>query len=320
MNKQQRQRIILTAVIVVLGVLACSTVLDKALDSIPGVRWMNQECVKYLDNWTAKSVTTFVAAKSINAGLSVVEDSEVQVASLDIALGEAVRPLNDLIARVASVALASAASLGIQRILVEIGAWIGLRLFLTLSMVCWLAAIWLGPLTKIDVRRIAGKLLIVALVARFLLPTVVLATGYVGDRFMEGVYAEAQEGLEELKTEAQKADELRAAASASDANIFDRIKNTVGAVGESISLLADNLAGKADIYGEVAINYMVVFIVQTMLMPVLILWGLIKLLGYLFGPAATSGVEARLLAPVRKGEKLGGKPLQTPDVATEAQG
>jgi len=351
-NQLISKKILLSAAIVIVAVLSATQLLDRALNSVPGAKAMSQARTDYLDEWTTKSLATFAITKSINAGLSVVEDSEVQVAALNIAAGEVVRPLNEMIAKVSSVALASAISLGIQRMLIEIGAWVGLKWFLTASLICWLVVIWVDSSTM---RRLAYGLLVLAIVARFLIPAAVLATGYVGDRFMEGVYAEAQRELKLLDAEAKQASGLvaldakenqvkvaeTAADSSGDTGVVGWLKDAgagfgdamvgakdavVGAadavVGakERILILISRLASQADVYSEVAVNYIVVFIVQTMLMPILMLWALVKLLGYLLSPTAAAGIEAKWLAPVRASGKSREQSLQAPEVSTEAQG
>lgn len=351
MDQLASKKILLSAAIVIVAVLSATQLLDRALNSIPGAHAMGQARTEYLDEWTAKSLATFAITKSINAGLSVVEDSEVQVAALNIAAGEVVRPLNEMIAKVSTVALVSAVSLGIQRMLIKIGAWVGLKWFLTASMICWLVVIWVDSSI---VRRLAYGLLVLALVARFLIPAAILATGYVGDRYMDDVYVEAQSELKVLDAEAKQASGLvaldaeakrakgteTAASSSGDTSILGRARNAgaglldavVGAkdavagaadavVGakQRILILISRLASQADVYSEVAVNYIVVFIVQTMLMPVLILWALVKLLGLLLSPAAAAGIEASWLAPVRTGKSRAKSP-HSAEAVTEAQG
>ena len=71
-------------------------------------------------------------------------------------------------------------------------------------------------------------------------------------------------------------------------------KDAVVGAKERILILISRLASQADVYSEVAVNYIVVFIVQTMLMPILILWALVKLLGYLLSPAARGGNRGKV--------------------------
>lgn len=287
MGQLKNKKVVLSVVVIVVAVLAASTLLDRTLDAMPGSRAISQKCNAYVENWTAKSIATFAIAKSINAGLSVIEESQVQLAMVDVAAGEVVRPLNEMVEKVSTVALASAVSLGIQQMLMKIGAWVAFPWLLTASMICWLVVIWIDSSA---VRRLAWGLLLVALIARFLIPATVLATGYIGDRFLEDAYANAQRELEQLDAEAKKAKSLDAAGAPTEkTGPFGLVTETVAAVSEvpkRVSDLISRLGDQADTYNRVAVTYIVVFIVQTMLMPILILWGLIKLLCYLFTPAA----------------------------------
>lgn len=288
---------------------ALYTVLVVILVVVALLPQLGSQCVKYLDKWTTQSVVTFGTAKTISAALSVVEDSELKVGGLTVAAGAVVRPLNDMIDRVASIALASAVSLGIQRLVVEIGAWSGFQGFLIFSATLWLIALWSDSFIKFDLRPLASKLLLIALVIRLLVPFAVLSTGYLGEHFTAKALTEAQQGLEPLKTEATKVNVARATSDpAKDAGLLARITSIPREIGNaldrfqrSISVLADSVATRADVYSEVAIKLIVVFIVQTMLMPILLLWGLIKLADSLFGAVTAPGMDARLIAPVRIG-------------------
>jgi len=306
---------------------AMYTVVIAALVVVALAPQPGRRSVEYLDKWTAQSVITFGTAKTINAALSVVEDSELQLGGLTVAAGEVVRPLNDMIDRVASVALASAVSLGIQRLLVQIGGWSGFQAFLLISAVVWLIALWARPF-KLGLQPLASRLLLIALVIRLLVPVAILGTGYLGDQFTAGTLAEAQQELEPLRTEATTVNVAKAASAASgDASWFEKISDLPSQIGNavkqlrsSVSVLIESLATKADVYSEVAIKLIVVFIVQTMLMPLLLLWGLIKLARSLFGIVTPPDVEARLAATARGGARAGAKSTQAPEFATEARG
>lgn len=322
MDTLVRKKLLISVLPVVIALLASSALMDKGLNSLPYARTKHQQAVTYLDDWTAKSLVTFGVSKTINVALSVIEDSEVQATvfgtGANVAIGEAVRPLNDTVDKVASVAMASAISLGIQRTLMEIGARVGLTWFLTASMVCWLLVIWLDSSA---LRRLAAGLLVLALVARFGIPVAVLATGYAGDQFMQGAYTESQQQLTQLKAQAQKdASFLETACGSEDENIIERAIAAPGRIGKWVSGLGDRWAKRASAYSRVAVAYIVVFIVQTMLMPLLILWGLIKLLGHLFSPAAAAEVEARLLDSVRVHSKPRERVVQAAELAAEGEG
>ena len=69
---------------------------------------------------------------------SVIQDTEIAFSpagvGVTLAVGEILDPINDLIERFSFVMLVSTASLGIQKILLEVGIWFGFRLLLTFSM------------------------------------------------------------------------------------------------------------------------------------------------------------------------------------------
>lgn len=309
MDTLTKKKVIASLAIIVIAIAAYSTQLDRIVNAIPVVRTMNQKCVTYLDDWSRNAVGTFIVTKGINAGLSVAADSELQVTLLGsgvtLAAGEVVRPLNDMVEKVASVSLASAVSLGIQKFLLRVGGLLGLKWLLTLSMACWLAAIWAEAFTRIDLRRLAYGILMAALLVRFFIPMTVLATGYIGEQYMESAYTTAQQKLEQLNFEAGELDALEGTVDGSrSSGLFGGIKNAVSGAWEAVSNLGDRLATMSDAYIEVAIDTMVIFVLQTMIMPILILWGLVKVLGLILGSTARVGIEERLLPFIPKSEKL----------------
>lgn len=302
------KKMIASVAIIIIAIAAYSTQLDRIVNAIPVVQTMNQKCVTYLDDWSRNAVGTFIVTKGINAGLSVVADSELQVtifgSGVTLAAGEVFRPLNDMIEKVASVSLASAVSLGIQKFLLRVGGALGLKWLLTLSMACWLVAIWADSFTRIDLRRLAYGILMAALLVRFFIPMTVLATGYIGEQYMEAAYITAQQKLETLDTEAGQIDVLESSDHDSPKrDIFSGIKSAVSGVRDTVSNLGDRLATMSDAYIGVAIDAMVIFILQTMIMPILILWGMVKVFGLILGSTSRAGIEERLLPFMRRSEE-----------------
>ena len=88
--------------------------------------------------------------------------------------------------------LASMISLGIQKVLVYVGPWLSLYVFLTCGLICALVAIWAKNRTKAVFTGIAKKeMFLAALVVRFSLPLV----GYLNQQtyvyFLESHYESA---------------------------------------------------------------------------------------------------------------------------------
>lgn len=316
MSVLRSRKFVSSVVIVILVALASTPVLDKTVD-LAGMQTTNQKSKAYLQDWTDQALATAATAAVMNAGLSVIEDSELQVApagfGASIALGDVVRPVNDTVSRLVSIALASAVALQIQKTLIDVGAEIGIKWFLTWSMVCLLATLWLDwpPL-----RRLAWGFFVLALVARFLIPGAVFLNGTIGDQFTERAHAQTQAQFERLTAETTKTkSNVIRIVSAKDGSLnpFTRFNE----VRKQLSVLLASLANMRGAIGRAAVDLAAVFIVQTILMPLLTLWGLIKLLGYLLSPAGMDSVW--FFSLLRGSEKPVGRSPQIAEAVGETQ-
>lgn len=308
------RRIASTVIIVALAIFSFFGHLDGAVDRV--ARPLNRSCDSYLKAWTNQAVATAGTAVVFSAGLSVVEDTEVELAPVGIgasvALGDAVRPVNDLVSKVLYVALASAVSLKIQSTLIGVGSWIGLRWFLTFSLLFLAFAVWSdwGGL-----RRLAWGFFVLALVARLLIPGAIFLTGTIGDHFTKGVVEQAQEDFRELESQATATkDELVAAVPTVDdvaaaLNPVDRKPLPSFRVARNqLSGLLGELVDMRDSVINLALTYLAVFVAQTLIMPILILWGLIKLPKYLIGPTGLEKGGDWFIAQLRGGRSEGQPP------------
>jgi len=323
MYRLKDARIVWTLIIAAVAIMAFRSTLDKVVDL--GMRPMNRQCAAYLDDWTNQAVATAGTAGLMNAGLSVIEDSEPGGLGASLALGDLVRPLNGMASRVMYVALAAAVSLEIQQKLIEIGALIGLKWFFALSMVCLGLAIWFDWSLF---RRLAWGLFVLALVARLLIPGAVYLTGTIGNQLSEAEYGRAQAQFEELQSEATKAKNQVVDAIPTAKDVWDSIvpwggskvePATPAGLKQQVLKVIDSLAKMQKSLGRLATTLISVFILQTILMPLLILWALVKLPGYLLGPSGIEGAGEGFLGLLRGGRAPIGRSPQVPERVLEAQ-
>jgi hypothetical protein len=286
----RRKKTFLSIFLVAMTCLSSTAVLDGILRVMPGSKQLHDQCENYLENWTVKAVVTCGVTKSINATLSVVEDSQIVAnvlgVGVNVALGEVVRPPNDLIAKVADVSLASAVSLGLQRILLEIGAWIGLRIFLSISCLCVLFSFWVSDGLRPKFISSAKRFLGLAVLTKVLIPSTILLTAFLGSVFMEASYVAVEKDLGLLKAQTKELNMIEQFSGTSEkSGFFENIKSKFGDFRGQIDSVVERWANLASAHSRVAVTSIVVFIFQTMIMPVLILWILVRCAGSYFGTA-----------------------------------
>lgn len=238
----------------------------------------------YLDTALRNALATFAIARLLNAGISVVQATDVSFSpagvGVTLAPGEVLDPLNDLVERFSWVMLAAATSLGIQKLLLSIGASEQFSLLLALALLGFLLALW-----RARSRRTVHALFCIAAVlvaVRFAMALMLLANHLVYEQFIEPDYREAAAGLEQAKQriEALELEQgLEAQAPAAEGESFmGSVKNLWSGAAESLNParhLRELRAMAAEATDHV-IRLIVIFVLQTILLPLLFLWALYK--------------------------------------------
>lgn len=85
-----------------------------------------------LETALARSLTAFALARSLDAMISVAQGTEVAIepvgVGVTLAPGQVLDPINDLVEQFSSLLLLASASLGVQSLLLGVGAWWPLKL------------------------------------------------------------------------------------------------------------------------------------------------------------------------------------------------
>jgi hypothetical protein len=259
-------RIGVVAVAVVLVVLALSGVAER-------------RGAAQVEAGFQRALVAFALARALNGVISVVQGTEVAVqpagVGVNLAPGQILDPVNDLVERFSWVMLASTTSFGIQRLLLEILAWPGVSVLLVLLAVLLVIAVWRreGWLAR---RR--GWLLRVGLfvaVVRFLVPALAISGEAIHGVFVEPRYAAAVAGLEEAVVRlGELSGETSADDEAEESSLVDRLKSWYAETGAALDIEARLreyrvLAGRAI---EQTIDLIVIFTFQTILLPFAFVW------------------------------------------------
>ena len=210
-----------------------------------------------------RALITFASARAINGLISVAQGTEVAIQPGGIGAvltpGEILDPINDLVEQFSQVMLFSAVVLGTPA-----------------------------------AQRVAFGLTGILLILRFLVPVAAIANEAVFDLFLEPGYEEANRHLENASRELGS-ERKRNEPAAEDASLLSALENfyesararaDVGAELEKLKTVANKTA-------EGIIDLIVLFMIQTLLLPLVFAW-----LGY---SAARSLARHALQAPTKKG-------------------
>ena len=179
--------------------------------------------------------------------------------------------------------LASTASLGVQRILLNISVWPWFSGFVVLLLVIVVASYWYKPLQQASWRPILFKTMLVFVFLRFSVPLIAIGGELLYKKFLEEQYIESSQQLEQTTdriTQINKVEEQQASKKKKQ-SIFESVKEMYGSAAAAMDIDArieqyKKAAGDATKH---AINLIVVFIFQTVLFPLLFLlvvWQFLK--------------------------------------------
>lgn len=239
----------------------------------------------YTQQALKRALVTFAIARGLNAVISVAQGTEVSIqpagVGVNFAPGQILDPLNDLIEWFSWVVLMAATSLGIQELLLtifsaKVFAWILIAVAATLGVLMWNKRMQLHPL-----RALLARLLLLLLVVRFAVPVMALANEGLYTTFMSERYATSQQSIQAVT---EKIGEINRSAESSastpeDDSLLGSAKRLYQSTVESLdvsSYVQRYQSAAADV-SEQVVNLIVVFVMQTLLLPLLFLWGVVQL-------------------------------------------
>jgi len=233
-----------------------------------------------------RALFTFALARGINGVISVAQGTEVAIqpagVGVSFAPGEILDPVNDLIERFSWIMMLASSSLGVQKVLLSMSAWQGLLIALSVAAVCAIAAQW--AFKKPELVQAVSRVFLFLLLIRFMMPGIAIANQWVYDTFLASDYEVASQ---ELSLAQDQITDLNNAAR--DENLgnpdkeysaLERTREIVRSIGNSVSIekRMQEYSAAAERISENTIRLVVVFVMQTVVFPLLFLFVVVGLL------------------------------------------
>lgn len=226
-----------------------------------------------------RALATFAVARGLNGVISVAQETELVLqpvgVGVTLAPGQILDPINDLIERFSWVMLAATTSLGLQNLLLDVASWWGFSVLALLAAVWWF---WSKRQPDGDGRvgrKVASRVLLLVLMLRFAVPVLALTSELVFDVFLQPRYAESVEKLEQASGQVESLNDSFESAT----GLKERAKQWLRSAGDNLSVKDKMQAYKeaATQATESAIELIVIFVFQTILLPLFFLWALLRL-------------------------------------------
>ena len=248
-------------------------------------------------------------ARGFNGVVSVAQGTEVAVqpvgVGVTLTLGEVLDPINDLIERFSSLALVASVSLAAQRFVGEILANSWLSAALTAAIVVYLALIWLPtPLPRI--RQFIGQLVAALLVARFIVAGTLVFTHFIDTQFLAQRQADAMANLTAIGAQAEQIVQTRqsTAEQSPEPQPQGFFSRTFSTTKDQLERLWASSTGTLDVQQrlqtlriqveqgvEDIINLIVIFVLQTLVLPISGAWLSWWALQRIWNTLTTQGAE-----------------------------
>lgn len=230
--------------------------------------FFQQYGTRYLDDALLKATASFALARGLNGVITVVQESSVSAGMIvegNVAVGQILDPVNDLIEGFSWIMLISIVSLGIQKLLIIVGVKAGLVLFgaaLVALMIHWVVN-----------QRAAGtsalgyRLLVLAIIVQAVVPLTSSIGAAVSETFLARRYEEAEGAITAVQQDLQAEFGL---SEASARRLFERLdpRNLVQTVTQKAAEVTSHV-----------IDLMIVFVFETVVMPLLTLLVLLLTFG-----------------------------------------
>jgi hypothetical protein len=233
----------------------------------------------YAEAALARSLVTFALARTLDSVISVAQGTEVAVepggVGVNFALGEALDPINDLIERFSAAMLVATSSLGLQGVLLRMSAWWVTNLALVLAAAVAVIAVWRPALLAGIARATAVRVLTIFLFIRFAVPVFVIGTNFVFDAFLAAEHEAANEALMTTTEEIEElTDEPAPSPASENPSLTERLEGLVADSMRALDMRArmQGLSERVSEAVEQIVNLIVIFALQTIILPLAFLW------------------------------------------------
>ena len=245
-----------------------------------------------VDAGLKRALVSFATARALHGVLSVVQGTQFSAQPLGVGVtltpGQLLAPVNDLVKHFSDLMLVASVAFGVQKAMIAIGSYWLISAALTAVALAWG---WVY-FRQQRVRPWLSKVLVVLLMARFAIPVVVIGTDAIWQKFLAADYVATQTAIDSASSQAQKLGPPVVAAT-ENTSIVDKARQWMSGVTDVKARFEDiKLAAERAV--EQIIRLMVIFLLQTLILPVLLLWGLYAFVKGLTGISSRLGLRPAL--------------------------
>jgi len=234
----------------------------------------------YIDGSFKRALVGFALARGLNGVISVAQGTEFSLTpagmGINLAPGEILDPINDLVERFSWIMLLSSSALGVQKVLLSMSVWQGLLIAVIVSGLALLATFWVRQTDSHWIQNWLMRLFMLLLIMRFMMPIVSVANEWVYRTFLEQDYQTASANLEQARSQIVEINKevMTEQETDSEGGLLDRARDILASAKKRLDFnqKLDEYGQAAEAISENTIHLIVVFLMQTIVFPLLFMW------------------------------------------------
>lgn len=262
--------------------IARRVILALSLTAMVLCSWLaplDSTAIQQVDAGLKRALISFATARALNAAISFAQGTEVAVQPMGVGVtltpGQLLDPVNDLVEQFSTLMLAACVAFGVQKILISIGGYWLVSLVLTIAALGWA---WIY-FRQQQPPAWLSRMLVILLMIRFAIPMVTIGTDLLFRKFLVAEYTASQQAIDTASgqvTELNPPDQ----APPEDRGLLEKMKENVNGLWTKTKVAVDvkthfkNLQQAAEQWIWHIINLIVIFLLQTLVIPLLLLWAL----------------------------------------------
>jgi len=237
-----------------------------------------------------RALVSFGLAKGLNAVISLLQGTELSFTPIGVGLnfsvGEVLDPFNDMVERFSWIMLAATVSIGIQKIILTLSATLFMQVALTFSVGASLFLVWSKTIQLHSFTSFIFKSFLLLLVLRFSAIVFMLFVSLIHTSVLEVEYNQANKIVEQTKIQLDNLNQQNQtlAREQKEDGFFSGLSSKYDAVFEKLNIeeKLHSLETSIDTASNNIITLITIFILETILMPLLYFWLLLASIKYIF--------------------------------------
>lgn len=243
----------------------------------------------YFSEAITKAGVAYATCRVLNASVSIVKDSTLQLepagVGISLAVGQALDPIDDLTERLSDVLVTAITSIGVQKLAYEISVSLA-PLILSIFLFLLSILLWFEHERVASLQKTITRFTLLIIIARFCLPISAVADAHLHTQFFADQVSEA---TQRLAVGAAELDKLKDFSLPEIDGFLGTIENSSSFLKQKTAAFKNALVVAVSDTGDLIENLLTltflfvgIFLIQVVILPLLSFWFLVKTANAIF--------------------------------------